>query len=124
MPAMNSTALPRSAALALSLAIATPVNGAREVFQTPKNGPTLGVWRITNDPPIRGWANYHNTQCWSPDGRFLRDSHLAPDLGRFGDHSIKVHLRDLHRDESRLIERGFFPRWAKSHNWLFYVRIG
>jgi len=111
------------ASLAVGSLTASPVQAAREVFQAPNNGSNLDVWRVTNDPSIRDWANYHNTQCWSPDGRYLCYSHFAPDRGRFGDHSIEVHLYDLHRDENRLIERGFNPRWAKNHNWLFYVRI-
>jgi hypothetical protein len=108
--------------LGSSLAVA-PAWAAREVFQTPNNGSNLGVWRITHDPSVRDWANYHNTQCWSPDGRYLCSSRYAPRDGRYGDESVEVHLHDLERDESRLIERGFFPRWARHRNWLFYVRI-
>jgi hypothetical protein len=124
---MTSTVFSQSVGLAVALAlgssIAVPARAAREVFPTPNNGSNLGVWRVTNDPSIRDWANYHNTQCWSPDGRYLCYTHWAPDLGRFGDHSIEVHLYDSHKDESRLIERGFNPRWANDHNWLFYVRL-
>lgn len=109
--------------LVLVGALTPAIHGAREVFQTPNNGRNLGVWRLTNDPAIRDWANYHNTQSWSPDGRYVCSTHWAPDNGRFGDHSVEVHLHDLHRDESRLIERGNSPRWARNHNWLFYVRI-
>jgi hypothetical protein len=44
---------------------------AREIFQMPGNGHNLGVWCITNEPEIRHWASYHNTRCFSPDGRYL-----------------------------------------------------
>ena len=44
---------------------------ARDAFQTPGNGKNFGVWRITNEPELRHWASYHNTRCFSPDGRYL-----------------------------------------------------
>jgi hypothetical protein len=96
---------------------------AKEVFQTPNNGGNLGVWRITNEPAVRHWANYHNTQCWSPDGRYLCYTRYAPHEGRYSDATDEVHLYDLLTNQDRLVERGFNPRWAKSRNWLFYVRI-
>lgn len=96
---------------------------AREVFQTPGNGANLGVWRIRHDPSVRDWANYHNTQCWSPDGRYLCYARYAPRDGLLSASGIEVHLVDLHTDEDRLLENGFNPRWAHQHNWLFYVRI-
>jgi hypothetical protein len=125
---MNFLPVRRFTNLALALALAPPfatppARAAREVFQTPNNGPNLGVWRITHEPSLRDWANYHNTQCWSPDGRYLCSTRSAPRDGRYGDDSVEVYLHDLQRDETRLIERGFFPRWAKHRNWLFYVRI-
>lgn len=109
--------------LAVLCILTNPLLAGREEFATPRNGANLGVWRITDEPAIRHWANYHNTQCWSPDGRYLCLTRWAPDLGRFGDHSIEVHLYDAHRDEIRLLERGFNPRWARHSNRLFYVRL-
>lgn len=96
---------------------------AKEMFQTPNNGHNLGVWRITHEPAIRHWANYHNTQCWSPDGRYLCYTRYAPHDGRYSDATDEVHLYDLLTNQDRLLERGFNPRWAKLRNWLFYVRI-
>lgn len=96
---------------------------AKEIFQPPNNGSNLGVWRITNEPAIRHWANYHNTQCWSPNGRYLCYTRYAPHEGRYGDAADEVHLYDLLTNQDRLIERGFNPRWARSRNWLFYARI-
>lgn len=109
-------------ALVFAVLLAKAV-AAREAFQTPNNGHNLGVWRITNEPAIRHWANYHNTQCWSPDGRYLCYTRYAPHEGRYGDAADEVHLYDLLKNEDRLLERGFFSRWAKLRNWLFYVRI-
>ena len=52
----------------MALGFSGPLHAERERFETPDNGRNFGVWRITNDPTVRDWANYHNTQCWSPDG--------------------------------------------------------
>jgi hypothetical protein len=51
--------------------------GARETFQSPRNGENHRVWRITNEPEIRHRANDHNIRCWSADGRYLRRSRDA-----------------------------------------------
>lgn len=45
-----------------------PARADKKVFHTPKLGTNLGVWCLTADPTVRHHANYHNTQCWSPDG--------------------------------------------------------
>ena len=94
----------------------------RERFQTPDNGPNHGVWRITNDPTVRDWANYHNTQCWSPDGRYLCYTRYGFEVvrGRRAERAA-VHLYDLWKDEDRRIAHGHSPRWANRHNWLLYV---
>jgi len=98
------------------------VHAERERFQTPDNGPNLGVWRITNDPTVRDWANYHNTQCWSPDGRYLCYTRFGWQeiRGRTREHTT-VHVYDLLNDEDRSIDAGHSPRWANGHNWLLYV---
>ena len=43
-------------------------------------GKAIEVWRITDDPAVRDHANYHNTQCWSPDGRYLCYTHYSADV--------------------------------------------
>jgi len=84
----------------------------------------IEVWRITNDPTVRDHANYHNTQCWSPDGRYLCFTHYAADEREFGAMTAaEVHIYDLHRDEDIKLDNGTEPRWANDHNWLFYVRF-
>ena len=50
----------------------------------PREGETIEVWRITSDPTVRDWANYHNTQCWSPDGRYICFTHYASNGKEFG----------------------------------------
>lgn len=44
----------------------------------------LGVWRLTHDPVIRDEANYHNTQCWSHDGRYTCYTHWVEQGRRNG----------------------------------------
>jgi len=123
MKTTQSSAWIRVAVIIAGLALWPSAISAKEVFQTPNNGSNLGVWRITHEPAIRHWANYHNTQCWSPDGRYLCYTRYAPRDGRYSDAADEIHLYDLLTNQDRLLERGFNPRWAKSRNWLFYVRM-
>ncbi|MBI5686729.1 MAG: PD40 domain-containing protein [Verrucomicrobia bacterium] len=123
MKTMRSSTWIRVTAIIAWLALWPAAIPAKEVFQTPNNGHNLGVWRITREPAVRHWANYHNTQCWSPDGRYLCYTRYAPHEGRYSDAADEIHLYDLLANQDRLVERGFNPRWAKSRNWLFYVRI-
>ena len=89
----------------------------------PLQGGTTEVWRITHDPTVRDWANYHNTQCWSPDGRYLTYTHYASDGKEFGtSEAAEIHLFDFLKDEDIRIDNGTNPRWANNHNWLFYTR--
>jgi hypothetical protein len=89
----------------------------------PKEADAIEVWRITNDPTVRDHANYHNTQCWSPDGRHLCFTHYASNGRQFGSTAAaEVHLYDLHEEKDVKIGKGTNPRWANRHNWLFYLR--
>lgn len=103
--------------IAILLAPLASLNG-RDAFQTPGNGQNLGVWRITNEPETRHWANYHNTRCFSPDGRYLCYARNAENKL-----SAEVFLYDTHKDETRRIDSGALPRWAHRHNWLFYRQL-
>ncbi len=95
--------------------------GKTERF-TPQGG-TTEVWRITHDPTVRDWANYHNTQCWSPDGRYLTYTHYASNGKEFGTaEAAEIHLFDFLKDEDIRVDNGTNPRWANNHNWLFYTR--
>ncbi len=38
---------------------------------TPRQGGATVIWRITDNPAQRDWANYHNTEAWNPDGRYI-----------------------------------------------------
>ena len=80
----------------------------------------LGVWRLTHDPVIRDEGNYHNIQCWSPNGRYTCYTHWGVDNSPGGKGSAEVHVVDLKTGEERLVDKGINPRWANQHNWLFY----
>ena len=102
----------------LACAATVAAAGEKVVFQTPQLGANLGVWRLTHDPTVRHHANYHNTQCWSPDGRYV----CYTDFGASGSESTAtVYVYDCQADRTREIGKGDSPRWAKHHNWLFYV---
>ena len=74
----------------------------------------LGVWRLTNNPAVRDYGNYHNVQCWSPNGRYTCYT-------RFAGQGLEIHVVDLSTGADRLLGRGRWPRWAHRRNWLFYV---
>jgi hypothetical protein len=112
--------------LTVSATASSPVLAAPERFQTPGNGRNLGVWRHTHNPLIRDHPNYHNTNSWSPNGRYVcythvgfrkltrgrREKQIAPP---------EVHVFDLHEDADRHIGPGLAPRWARTRNLLLYV---
>lgn len=110
---------------------ADPAQITRFPDRHPK-GKVIEYWRLTHDPAIRDWANYHNQNCWSPDGRYLcythfsafhkgaADSYNAP--YRPGLEPPGVYIIDLHTREKVALGRGGTPRWAKQHNWLFFSR--
>ena len=86
-------------------------------------GAVIEYRQLTHDPAIRDHANYHNTECFSPDGRYVCYTHYtAPDLYHCDPHEVRV--IDLQTGDDRLIGIGSSPRWAQQHNWLFYVRTG
>ena len=88
------------------------------VFKDPDpSRPDATLWRLTHDPAVRDYANYHNTQCWSPDGRYISINRWADRTKKSG---AEIRLYDLHKDEDTLIGLGIYPRWANRHNWLFY----
>jgi len=97
-----------------------PARAHKRIFRPPKLGTNLGVWRLTADPTVRHHANYHNTQCWSPDGRYICYTRYGgPNAG--SEATATVHVFDTHDDSTRQIGQGDSPRWAKRKNWLFYV---
>jgi len=102
---------------------ALEVHGGREAFRPAQGGGAIEVWRVTDEPTIRHWANYHNTQSWSPSGRYLCYTRYAHEGRRYGDALDEVHVYDAHKDEGRLVERGFFPRWGRTGDRLYYVRL-
>jgi hypothetical protein len=90
----------------------------------PDLGDHLGLWQLTDDPTVRDHANHHSLKCWSPDGRYVAYTHWGQNKKQVSG-SLKaatIHLYDLHRREEKLVDRGIFPRWANTKNWLFYTR--
>ena len=85
------------------------------------------LWRITNNPNLRHWINYHNIQAWSPDGRYISIEQSMPHSYGSGavwssdPYTTDVYIFDLADEELIHLGRGQGPRWAKRHNWLFYI---
>lgn len=118
---------PAIAAIVLAGLIAAPLcaetgRGVVSRFPDPHpQGRVIEYWRLTHDPAIRDHANYHNTQSFSHDGRYVcLTRYVAPDLHHVDPQEVRV--IDLHTGEDRLIDIGSSPRWAQQHNWLLYVR--
>lgn len=101
--------------IASYLAISAPQSSPAQMerFIPPVGGDTE-VWRLTNKPGQRNWANYHNSEAWSPDGRYV----CYEVSGKRGE----VHLYDLLADKDILVDAGSGPRWANNNIWLFYLR--
>jgi len=111
--------LGRLAALALLVAGA----GFAEIrkFEVAQPGTrNFGVWRLTHDAAVRDEGNYHNIQCWSPNGRYTCYTHWDGANGPGGKASAEIHVVDLSTGEDRRVDTGISPRWANGRNWLFY----
>lgn len=114
----------RAPFLLASLAALPATIPAQIVKFRPPVGEALEVWRITHDPAVRDTANYHNTQCWSPDGRHLAFTRYAADEKEYGtDAAAEIRLFDFSTQKEILVERGLNPRWANQHSWLIYNRL-
>ena len=107
--------------LAAALIGVGSASGAVHKFKVDQPGArNFGVWRLTHDPAVRDEGNYHNIQCWSPNGRYTCYTHWDGSKGPGGKASAEVHVIDLMTAEDRRVDTGMCPRWANSHNWLFY----
>ena len=82
----------------------------------------LGIWRLTHDPAIRKEANYHNIQCWSPNGRYTCYTKWGGNDVTGGKASAEIHVVDLSTGIDRFVGKGINPRWANAHNWLFFCQ--
>ena len=86
---------------------------ARARFHDPDtSGPQQEIWQLTDRPLAKHVIEYHNTQCWSPDGRYVAYTTY---------HQGDLYVYDLHEDRELHLGKGGGPRWAKKHNWLFYL---
>lgn len=112
------------AAIVLAVALISSTLASAEIVKFPDplpHGNVIEYWRLTHDPAIRDHANYHNTNCFSPDGRYVCYTHYdVPNVG--GPDGWPIRIIDLHTGESREVGWGASPRWANRHNWLFYSR--
>jgi len=106
--------LPPLCACLLMLAV-VPGRAVAEIERfMPRQGGTTEVWRLTDNPGRRDWANYHNTEAWSPDGRYV--------CYESSSQKQEVHLFDLHGEKDVRVDYGTQPRWANKGNLLFYLR--
>ena len=90
------------------------------------DGNPTTVWRLTHDSTVRDYINYHNTQCWSHDGRYVcveRWVEGAASENWSGKSSIQIYIMDLETDSEIYIDNGMAPRWAKLSNKLFYAHF-
>jgi hypothetical protein len=102
--------------------LAQPSPAQLERFQ-PREGELIEAWRLTNNPIVRDWANYHSIQCWSHDGRYICFTHFADDGKEFGtDAAAEVHVYDFMKQKDIRVDNGIHPRWANHHHWLFYLK--
>ncbi|HBG26265.1 MAG: hypothetical protein A2Y10_08990 [Planctomycetes bacterium GWF2_41_51] len=94
----------------------------------PLHGGDIEIWRITDDPTMRDWPNYHNTDAWSGDGRYmcierwawLTQPNFATEMGK----GAEVRVFDIKTKKFKFIAEGSQPRWATNHNWLFFIQNG
>jgi len=115
--------LSQCAAFVVVVAAATPIRAEVERFPA-RDGEAIELWRVTKDPLVRDHAAYHNTQCWSPDGRYLCYVHYAANEREYGAQSAsEIHLFDWLNQKDICVDRGGSPRWANQRNWLFYARF-
>ena len=108
------TTAPDAAPLVLNKEIVIQKVPVRKFEDPHPSGKVLQYWKLTDDPGFRDHANYHNTNCWSPDGRYICYTH----------HGMQpsIHIIDLNKMVDMEIDIGKTPRWGKVHNWLFYSR--
>jgi len=72
---------------------------------------------------VRDHANYHNAQCFSPDGKYICFTRYEA----YRSEPRRLLIYDLHLGreiEIAEIAGGVGPRWANNHNWLFFGRKG
>ena len=104
----------RVVALALLL-VGVARAGRIEFRDSDPKGPRERIWQITDRPNVDHVIQYHNTQCWSPSGRYLcYNGYQTGDLW----------IHDLQEDRETALGKAGSPRWAKKHDWLFFIRSG
>ncbi|MEZ0275935.1 MAG: hypothetical protein ACAH88_13600 [Roseimicrobium sp.] len=119
-------------AMAVWFAGSAALLAQKVVVNRPEFGAYLGLWRISHDPVVDDHANYHQQQCWSPDGRYLTYRHCPmianPQSGQpyAGYSRPSVRLYDFSSNEDRELGMGIVSLggscWANNRNWLFYLQ--
>ena len=119
----RSTARGIAALLALA-ALTSATFAQRNEFILPQDTPQpVRMWRMTDDPSWRDWANYHIRNCWSPDGRYICTVRYRQyDMWQDGGPRVRV-IDTATGEVVRVFERSNTPRWAFHHNWLFFVQM-
>jgi len=115
MPLPNFNRLVRVCLVTTVILSVTSVHAQIEKF-APHQNADVEVWRVTDNPLKRDWANYQNTDAWSPDGRYI-----CYESGQ-GTSEAEVILYDFFEDKAIKIDTGTQPRWANNNNWLFYLK--
>ena len=91
---------------------------SRSEFIDPDTAIASPMWRMTNNPIMRDYHNYHNTQSWSHDGQYLLADRWTNGSGGGG---RQVRLLDLANDSDQFVAFGADPRWGKTDNTLFFI---
>lgn len=106
--------------LAITLtALSPPVSAKITKFtlDTPQTR-NFGFWRLTHDPAVRDYGNYHNTPNFSHDGRYTCYTHYPQNHKGWA----TIHVVDLHTGEDINLGKGIHPRWGHTRNWIFFAR--
>ncbi|MFC2076479.1 hypothetical protein ACFLT7_05300 [candidate division KSB1 bacterium] len=105
-------------AIAFLLSLSSDSEAKMDRF-TPRYGDETEVWRLTDDPTWRHTANYHNVNCFSPDGRYICYNRYHP----YQDNPQSItYIYDLQEDREIRVDNGDNPRWTNTRNRLLYIR--
>ena len=93
----------------------------RQTFLDPSPAPDTDpnqMWLLAEDPIVRNYANYFNTQCFSFDGRYICTESFNDPNSKSG---RRIMVIDLETNENIFVDMGSDPRWAKTTNTLYYT---
>ena len=105
---------------------ALPAMAQMQRFSPPAD-PQTEVWKLTDDPRLRHWINYHTTRSFSHDGRYVAIERSEPFTYGSGNswaadpRTKEIFVFDLATESLIGLGLGEGPRWGKRNNWLFYI---